>query len=121
MNSVDFFLASSEGYGLEEPRACSRLQRIPGRSGDDFLLVKVDPPITGQQYGLGAQDIDRLVLAVRHEGASLFSISSWPVFVHVARLLRCPREGDTLTTSDLEEIGWAEIYETEEDARRAIE
>jgi hypothetical protein len=33
--------------------------------------------------------------------------SSWPVFVHVARLLREPKHGDTLTREDLEEIGWA--------------
>jgi hypothetical protein len=38
----------------------------------------------------------------------------------VARLLREPREGDTMTREDLEEIGWAEIYRTEEDARRAL-
>jgi hypothetical protein len=117
----DFFLASSEGYGLEEPRKSYRLRRIAGRSGDDYLLVRVDPPISGQRYGLGGQNIDRVVLATRHEGESLFPISSWPVFVHVARLLREPKHGDTLTREDLEEIGWAELYQTEEAARKAIE
>ena len=121
MGEPDFFLASSEGYGLEQPRRCYRLRRILGRSGDDYLLVKVDPPIVGQRYGLGGRDIDHVVLATRHKGESLFPVSSWPVFVHVARLLREPREGDTMTRDDLEEIGWAEIYETEEDAWRAVE
>jgi hypothetical protein len=120
VDAPDFYLASSEGYGLETPRRCYRLRRILGRSGDDYLLVKVDPPIIGQRYGLGGIDIDRVVLATRHEGESLFPISSWPVFVHVARLLLEPREGDTMTRDDLEEIGWAEIYRTEEDARRAL-
>jgi hypothetical protein len=121
MVDPDFFLASSEGYGLKEPRRSYRLRRIAGRSGDDYLLVRVDPPISGQRYGLGAENIDRVVLATRHEGESLFPISSWPVFVHVARLLREPKHGDTLTREDLEEIGWAELYETEEAARKAIE
>lgn len=116
----DFFLASSEGYGLERPRCCYRLRRIAGRSGDDYLLVTVDPPIVGQRYGLGSEDIDRVVLATRHEEASLFPISSWPVFVHLARLMREPAEGDTLTIDDLEEIGWAEIYRTEKDAQAAV-
>jgi hypothetical protein len=117
----DFFLASSEGYGLEEPRRSYRLRRMGGRSGDDYLLVRIDPPIPGQRYGLGAQNIDRVVLATKHEGQSLFPISSWPAFVHVARLLREPRDGDTLTREDLEEIGWAELYETEAAARTAVE
>jgi hypothetical protein len=121
MDTPDFFLASSEGYGLERPRRCYRLRRILGRTGDDYLLVKVAPPIIGQRYGLGGREIDRVILATRHEGESLFAIRSWPVFVHVARLLREPREGDTMTRDDLESIGWAEIYKTEEDARRAVE
>ena len=121
MDTPDFYLASSEGYGLEGPRRCYRIRRILGRGSDDYLLVKVDPPIIGQRYGLGGRDIDRVILATRHEGESLFSISSWPVFVHVARMLREPREGDSMTSEDLEEIGWAEIYRTEEDARRAVE
>src|SRR5262249_8222046 len=116
-----FFLASTEGYDLTEPRRCYRLRRILGRASDDYLLVKIDPPIVGQRYGLGERNIDRVVLATRHEGWSLFSISSWPVFVHVARLLREPLEGDTLTKGDLEEIAWAEIYKTEEDARLSVE
>ena len=119
MTAIDFFLASSEGYGLEEPRRCFRLRRIMGRSSDDYLLIQIDPPIPGQRYGFGERDIERVVLATRHEGVSLFPISSWPVSVHVARLLREARDGDTLPREDLEEIGWAELYETEEAARKA--
>ncbi len=119
MEAPDFFLASSEGYGLEVPRRCHRIRRIRGRSGDDYLLVRVDPPIIGQRYGLGGQDIDRVVLATRHEGESLFSITAWPVCVHVARMIREPEERDTMTREDLEEIGWAELYKTEDDARQA--
>jgi hypothetical protein len=105
----DFYLGSSEGYGLETPRRCYRLRRIAGRSGDDYLLVRIDPPIIGQEYGLGDKNIHRVILATKHEGASLFPISSWPAFVHVARMVREPREGDTLTREDLELIGWGEL------------
>jgi hypothetical protein len=52
VDAPDFYLASSEGYGLETPRRCYRLRRILGRSDDDYLIVKVDPPIIGQRYVL---------------------------------------------------------------------
>jgi len=51
VDTPDFFLASSEGCGLEVPRRCYRIRRIFGRNGDDYLLVRVDPPIIGQRYG----------------------------------------------------------------------
>jgi hypothetical protein len=68
---------------------------------------------------MGSQDIERVILATRHRNESLFPVSSWPMFVHVARLLREPRRGDTLPAVDLEEIGWGELYPTEEEARKA--
>ena len=121
VDTPDFFLASSEGYGLEVPRRCYRIRRIFGRNGDDYLLVRVDPPIIGQRYGLGGQDIDRVVLATRHEGESIFPIASWPAYVHVARVIREPGEHDTMAVEDLESIGWAELYKTEDDASQAAE
>ena len=70
MSDPDFFLASTEGIRLEAPRRCYRLRRIAGRGGDDYLLIRIVPPIIGQPYGLGVGDIDRVILATRHEGAS---------------------------------------------------
>ena len=118
MNNPDFFLASSEGYRLEEPRSCKRIKRVRSDNRDDLLLVKVEPPLIGQPYGLGGRDIDTLLVATRHKGDSLFPIKEWPVFVHVARLLiENPEEREQIYENEFESIGWAELYATEATAR----
>lgn len=107
----DFFLSSTEGYGLEKPRACFCIKKLRGRTYDGYLLVKIVPPILGQQYGLGEKDIEYVVLATRHVGTSLFPVSEWPLCVHVARLL-CDIENKTSLNAekDLKVIAWAELY-----------
>ena len=116
MKEADFYLASSEGYGLERPRACCVVKRLRGEKRDDFMLLSIEPPLLGQPYGLGNRDIRHVVLATRHQGDSLFPVDRWPAFVHVARLL-VPYEGqDRILDAELEAIAWAELYETEEAA-----
>ena len=118
MDSPDFFLASSEGYRLEEPRSCKRIKRVRSDNRDDWLLIKVEPPLIGQLYGLGGRDIDTLLVATRLQGDSLFPIENWPVFVHVARLLiENPEQREKIRDNEFEPIAWAEIYRTKEDAR----
>jgi hypothetical protein len=118
MENPDFFLASSEGYHLEEPRSCKCIKRMRSDSRDDLLLIKVDPPLIGQPYGLGSRVIDILLVATPHEGASLFPIKRWPVFVHVARLLvENPKGRERIHDNEFEALAWAELYRTEEDAR----
>src|SRR5262249_20763813 len=83
-----------------------------------LLLVRVEPPLVGQRYGLGGRDIDTLLVATRHKGASLFPINQWPVYVHVARLLiENPEQRDQIHDNEFESIAWAELYRTEEDAQ----
>jgi hypothetical protein len=114
----DFYLASSEGYGLDRPRACYRVKRLYSATRDDYLLIDIEPPVPGQPYGLGSLDIASVVIATRHIGSSLFPISEWPVAVHVARpLVADPEQRESLDDSELQEIGWAELYPS----RRAAE
>ena len=118
MNNPDFFLASSEGYHMEEPRSCQRIKRLRSSNRDDLLLVKIEPPLIGQPFGLGARDIDTLIIATRHKGDSLFPIKEWPVFVHVARLLiENPDNREQVSDNEFESIAWAELYATEAAAR----
>jgi hypothetical protein len=118
MDNPDFFLASSEGYRLEEPRSCKRIKRVRSGNRDDLLLVKVEPPLIGQPYGLGGHDIDTLLIATRHKSDSLFPIKEWPVFVHVARLLiENPESREPIHDNEFELIAWAELYATEAAAR----
>lgn len=119
MEYPDFYLASTEGYGMEEPRKCKRLKRLTSESRDDLLLIEIDPPLVGQKYGLGANDINLVVVAPRHRENSLFPVKEWPVAVHVARLLiEDPQERDIVQNTELETIGWAELYQTQASAQQ---
>jgi len=119
MDNPGFFLVSGEGYRLEEPRSCKRIKRVRSDNRDDLLLVRVEPPLIGQPYGLGGRDIDTLLIATRHKGDSLFPIREWPVFVHVARLLiENPVEREQIHDNEFESIAWAELYATEAAAKR---
>jgi hypothetical protein len=115
----DFFLRSNEGFGLESPRACRVNRAVEVGNGQDGLLVTIDPPILGQQYGLGDSSIREVVLAPRNPDET-FADESWPLDVHVARL-RSPIGSvlPKLRLDDLEEIGSAQIYGSEEAARAA--
>jgi hypothetical protein len=134
MAAGTFWMTSSETATLREVRRCTPVKRIRYerrkapllaalvrrlRYGkrDDVLLVEIDPPLIGQPYGLGARDLDQVVLATRHLGHSIFDTSDWPKYVHVARLLVEFDGQDELRLGDLEVIGWAELYETEARAR----
>jgi len=115
----DFFLASSESYDLEGPRVCWRIRRLATVDRDDLLLIRIAPPLIGQKYGMGAQDIDEVVVAARHRGSSLFPISEWPIAVHVARLKKAlPANNDQVGADALDLIAWAELYPTAERAQR---
>lgn len=114
----DFYLTSSEGYNLEEIRACYKEKRLIGGHPDGYMLCEIDPPIMGQRYGLGGQDIHKIIIASRHGGFSIFSINKWPAYVHVARPLSSDIEHKTsINEDDIEPIAWAEIYESRESVR----
>jgi hypothetical protein len=117
MDDPDFYLSSSEGYDLEEPRRCWIVKRVRTTTRDDLLLLRVDPPIIGQRYGLGGRDIDEVIVAPRHHGVSMFPVSEWPVYVHVARLIR-DEAHEPFQPGDLSIIAWAELHQTEVAARQ---
>ena len=117
MNEPDFYLASADGVLFEKPRRCWRGKRIATNDRNDLLLIRIDPPLDGQNYG-GSRDIDLLLVAPRHEGGSLFPINEWPIFVHIARpLIENAEKRESLQSNEIESIAWGELYQTEEDAR----
>lgn len=109
----DFYLTSSEGYNLEEIRACYKRRRLIGDHPDGYMLCEIAPTLIGQPYGLGERDINEIIIASRHREYSIFSINEWPVYVHVARLTSdMPIDKFTIAENDIESIGWAEMYES---------
>src|ERR1700736_4651192 len=81
----DFYLASTDYYNVGMPRRVWCLKRMSGPGRDDLLLARIDPPIIDQKPGSDAQHIDFVLLATRHEDASRFPVTKWPVFVHARR------------------------------------
>lgn len=103
---------------MESPRRCWRVKRLASENRDDLLLIKIEPPLIGQKYGMGGRDVNYVLIAPRHQGASLFPINEWPLYIHVARpLIENPQDRDALCENEFESIAWAELYRTEEDAR----
>jgi hypothetical protein len=74
-----FYLASTDHYNVELPRRIWRLKRMSGPGQEDLWLARIDPPIIDQRHGSEAQNIDIVLLATRHKGASLFPVTQWPV------------------------------------------
>ena len=80
------------------------------------MLVQIDPPIVGQEFGLGAQDVNVLILAPRLEGYSLFPISNWPCPVHCVRIVQGnPSEGGFISGKCCEIVD--NIWPTEAEAQ----
>jgi hypothetical protein len=84
-------------------------------SGKPAITAAIDPPIVGQDFN--RDDISCVVLAARHEGTDLTSISEFPCFVFVCipalpdGVLSAPIRAD-----DLQVVGWGELYRSAEDA-----
>lgn len=114
----DFYIASSDGHGMEEPRKAFRIKRLSSDTRDDLLLIRIDPPLMGQRYGSGGRDIEYIIIATRNVGATLFPIREWPVDVNVSKpLVDDIGERDHLLGHEYKDLAWAELYRTEEDAR----
>ena len=55
----DFYLASSEWYEMETPRRGFVLKRLRGQDRDDYLLISIEPPLNGQNFGMGDRDLNQ--------------------------------------------------------------
>lgn len=112
-----YYLASADDSGFARPRGCWPIRTLKSEHRDDLVLVRISPsvPFRGKL-------LDEVVLASRHVGYSLLSITEWPVYVHVA-VLMAPLEdhAQIVRTADLFSLAWAEVYPTEADARQAVQ
>ena len=69
------------------------------------------PPIIGQRYGLGGNDVTQLILATRHEGITLFPVTEWPAHVYVYRILdETLLKQKVFEDHQVETIAWGIIY-----------
>jgi hypothetical protein len=76
------------------------------------MLVGIDPPLIGQPFGLGANDITALILSTRHEGFSLFSLEEWPINVYVARISDTNvLDAECFEREQVQLIAWGEVFD----------
>lgn len=105
----DYYLVSSEGYGLDVRRSCWRLRILLDSDGREFMVLRIAPPLVGQKYGLGGQDVSVIIATPRHQGVSLFG-DDWPVHIFVMRYLQGePETPNEIRVEDCEVIAWAEL------------
>jgi hypothetical protein len=115
----DFYLSTAGEYGpLTDPRACWAERRLRDQLRDDYMEVEIDPLLEGQSFGLGVKDLNRLLLASRLEGFTLYPINQWPVPVYVIRVL-----DDAILASgyfeknQVEIVAWGMIFRTAREAQ----
>lgn len=76
-NEADFYLtAAGESEKLAVPRACWVKGRLKDHVRDDHMLIRIEPPLVGQGFGLGDKDIFDLIISTRfgeEKGTGYFS------------------------------------------------
>lgn len=116
----DFYLsAAGEMRGdLGVPRACRKNGRLKDKIRDDHMWVYVDPPINGQEYGRGGNNIIDLILSARFNGTTLFPIRQWPCDVYISRILdQSITKTQEFTAEQVQLIGWGRIFPSLESAK----
>jgi hypothetical protein len=119
----DFFLtAAGEMTGdLATVRACWSKARLRDEIRDDYMLIEVDPPVIGQRYGLGDQDITELILSTHFSGFTLFPVAEWPSHVYIGRMLdQSVTQNLVFTRGQVELIGWGMIFPTRAEAEMEV-
>jgi hypothetical protein len=117
-----FYLASRDCEPVLEPRKCFLEERLVAAEGrDDYLRVRIEPPIIGQPYGLGEKDIEDVVLATRYAGTTLHPISEWPMMIFVCRIVNEKiRHSGRASAKDLEMILIGGLYPSLAEANESI-
>ncbi|MCG8322559.1 MAG: hypothetical protein MI921_23875 [Cytophagales bacterium] len=114
MEYKKYYLSSLDSYQFTEIRELEVLREIVIEpKSKEAWLVKVNPSVIGQNFGLGGEDINYLILTPRHKGENMHPLPKFPCFVHIARILSNhlpPVTETTMRSKELETIGWGEIY-----------
>jgi hypothetical protein len=112
---MTLYLSSYEYSDFDKPRKIINFikYRIDQRN---VLIVEVEEPLFGQNYGLGGKDITRFYLVNRVDEDAFESFKRFPIDVHV--LIDKNFKESISSLSDLESIGWACLYDKENDAAK---
>jgi hypothetical protein len=118
MHHETYYLSSMDSVQFELVRECAIIRRLAFHSGKECALVRLSPGVTQQNLDF-FEESDTFVLSNRHEGMSLFPILEYPCFVFICRInISNIKIHDAIDKSDVEVIGWGELYRTRVDAQR---
>ena len=108
----DFFLGSSEHRGdWAKARACWIEDMLRTEDGRNCVLVKVAPPVIGQPFGMGSEDITNLVLIPRLNNLIITSKVEHPIPVLIHRILNPTIAlNGIIALSKISLSAWGEIY-----------
>jgi hypothetical protein len=116
MAGTTLYLSSLDSVRFETVRECQFERTLSFDTGKVAIETRISPAIVGQDFSVTA-DIDRVILAPRHEGATIDPVSEFPLFVFIAIPSRgLVRLQSPLRLDDLDVIGWGELYRSSADA-----
>jgi len=120
MSAETYFLSSLESTKFSVTRECVFQRRLRFGTGKECVLVKVSPPVIGQEYAV-CGDVELFVLAARHKGRGLSPIKEFPCFVFIARpLIDDIGAREEIAKEDVEVVAWGELYRTKADADQHV-
>jgi hypothetical protein len=111
LERVDFYLASSEIRGLRSLRRCEVVERLRAESGNDLLLISVDPPVLGGIPGSCEVGLSQMAVSAHAPANPLPPTDCWPIPVYVACIRgEFNREG-SVRSDAVEVLGEGVIYD----------
>ena len=112
MTEVRSFILECESRetDLAAPRRCRLLGRLVDVEKGDYWLAEVMPPFIGQHFGLGAEEIGRVILAPKFHGQALLDAEKGSTSVYVCRPRDpCVVASLELTSDQVDVMLWGEL------------
>ncbi|HEY9003265.1 MAG TPA: hypothetical protein VIM89_18050 [Mucilaginibacter sp.] len=108
------YISSYDYYSFHTPRKILNCDKITIEN-KKVLVVEVEPPVLGQQYGLPS-DISTLFLINRFNENGFDHLDKFPIDVYVL-ISNDSNKHSPSSLADLRNIVWACLYDNEKDAR----
>jgi hypothetical protein len=114
-----YYLTSSDYHNFEDLKSFYIVKKMMSTDNNSmFWLVKIDPVVIGQEYGLGGNDIEYLLLAPRQGNNLLDNIKQYPVHVYFLLPNKDLRHNDDVSVKDFKNIAWGKIIKDPADINK---
>lgn len=107
-----FFLSSTEDsrFASGPPFRCAPLSRLRMGKNDQFLLIRISPPLRLNPYDPSSNTTDTLVITPHMQNDTLFPVSYWPLPVHIHKVLYPIKYGRPLSPKQIKITAWGDIH-----------